>query len=325
MKKRTSKKQNKSFFIILVIFIGLIAYLLFDNKNDPKEIATSVKDSSKLSKFAEKELTIGTFNIEWLGDGYNDRKPREEEDYRRIADAINDSGADILGLQEIENKTAIKRLLKYLPEYDYVISHMGQAQKLALLYKKELNIKELGEYAPIRVDNKGTRPGLLVYAKAGNFDFYLMVIHFKSSSRWDNTPEKQGRSMYLRKAQTLALRNWADSVLSLRNEIDLIVIGDFNDTPKRKKNNILNELKDYFTFLTENEKSCKLPNAYVIDHIIVSDEAYKRYLEGSLFVHNLSYSYSKYELQVISDHCPITVKFDLTMPDNDPPKPLAKK
>jgi len=325
MKRRTSKKQNKSFFIILVLLIGLIAYLLFFDKNNLKEIATSVKDSSQFSQFSKKELTIGTFNIEWLGDGYNDRKPREEEDYRRIADVINDSGADILGLQEIENKNAIKQILKYLPEYDFIIGQMGQAQKLALLYKKELNIKELGEYTPISIDKKSTRPGLLVYAKAGNFDFYLMVVHFKSTSRWDNTPEKQGRSMYLRKAQTLALRDWADSVLNLRNEMDLIVVGDFNDTPKRKKNNILNELNEHFIFLTENEKSCKMPNAFVIDHIIVSDEVHKRYVEGSLFVHNLSYRYSKYELQVISDHCPITVKFDLTMPDNDPPKPIAKK
>lgn len=321
MKKRESKKKNYSLFLLIISFMGLIYYLLFFDKNDHKEIATSIKDTNQFNK---KELIIGTFNVEWLGDGRNDRKPRNEEDYSRIADVIRDTKADIIGLQEIENKNAIKRILKYLPEYDFAISRMGNAQKLALLYKKNLSIKELGDYKPISIDDKSTRPGLLVYVKAGNFDFYLMVVHFKSTSRWDNTPEKQGRSMYLRKAQTLALRNWADSVLNLRNEMDLIVTGDFNDTPKRKKNNILNELNDYFTFLTENEKSCKLPNTYVIDHIIVSDEAYKRVIASSLFVHNLSYKYSNLELQSISDHCPITVKFDLKMPDNDPPKPLAK-
>ena len=45
-------------------------------------------------------VTLGTFNIAWLGDGENDREKRSESDYERIAAIIKDMNADVIGLQE---------------------------------------------------------------------------------------------------------------------------------------------------------------------------------------------------------------------------------
>lgn len=48
-----------------------------------------------------RTVTIGTFNIEWLGDGIEpEQKPRAEEDYAAIAQLIAQSNADVLAVQK---------------------------------------------------------------------------------------------------------------------------------------------------------------------------------------------------------------------------------
>ena len=55
-------------------------------------------------------VTIGTFNMEWLGDGVGDTKKRTDADYLRIADIIEKTGADVIGIQEVENEAALKKV-----------------------------------------------------------------------------------------------------------------------------------------------------------------------------------------------------------------------
>ena len=77
-------------------------------------VATSC---TKVSFDKQQTVVVGTFNMEWLGDGIDDRIKRSERDYERLAEVIENTNADVLGLQEIENEAALKRIMKYLPEY----------------------------------------------------------------------------------------------------------------------------------------------------------------------------------------------------------------
>lgn len=276
-------------------------------------------DFPEHSKSHSKTITIATFNVEWLGDMVNDRIDRLPEDYKLIAEIIKKSDADIIALQEIENENALKLLNKHLTGFKYYLGKKGGKQNLGLLYKKELIVKIIGEYTPLIVEQNRTRPGLVFECKAGNFDFIGMVVHFKSSSRYDDTKEKVQKSKELRAKQIEKTHFWADSILRKTKEQDVIILGDFNDTPVRKKDNLLAIFKydTNFIFLTENLKSCKYPTFYSIDHILVSSSANKRYIKNSLRSLDFRSILTDEETKKVSDHCPVSVMLDITIPDND--------
>ena len=264
-------------------------------------------------------VVIGTFNVEWLGDGVRDRVKRTEKDYSNISKIIKKTGADIMALQEVENSKAMKRLLKYLPGYKFYISNSGSAQKLAVVYKNTVKMDLKGDYNPLIVKKRRTRPGLLFDAKKGNFDFKVMVVHFKSTSHWDNTPEKRAISVDLRRQQAEKVADWVNWTLKNRKEEDLIVVGDFNDTPQRKKEATLTpmEKRAGLIFLTRDMKSCKFSSWFAIDHIAVTKSASLRFTSTMPQVLDVHTLFSKAEAEKISDHCPIYAEFEVISPDND--------
>lgn len=270
-------------------------------------------------QYQPKYLTVGTFNVEWLGDMINDRIDRVPEDYRLIAEIIKKSNVDLIALQEIENDKAIKLLTKYLDGFQYYVGKRGGRQNLGLLYKKKVTVNFVAEYTQLIVEEGRTRPGLIFECKAGNLDFFLMIVHYKSTSRFEDTKEKVQKSKELRAKQIEKSYFWADSILRNTKEQDIIILGDFNDTPVRKKDNLFTLfLKDTnFIFLTQNLKSCKYPTAYSIDHILVSKSLNNRYLKNSLQSLDFRSILTEKESKKISDHCPVSVKFDVVLPDND--------
>ncbi|MBI5326668.1 MAG: endonuclease/exonuclease/phosphatase family protein [Ignavibacteriae bacterium] len=264
-------------------------------------------------------ISIATFNISWLGDGIDDEIPRTDADYKRIAYIISQLNPDIMGLQEIENESAIKKLLKFLPGYDFYIGTKGGNQNPSLIYKKDIKVSEEYEYTPLIVEPNKTRPGLIAKVRKGNFDFIMLVVHLKSTSRYDSTAELEQNSRELRMKQSDIISNWVDSVLSLKSEKDIIILGDFNDYPNRVTNPTLNSIAEnpHLRFITQDLKSCKFPILNGIDHIIASVNAGKRYIPGSLRLYDFYSSISESEIEKISDHCPVLVQFEVKSKDDD--------
>jgi endonuclease/exonuclease/phosphatase family metal-dependent hydrolase len=282
-------------------------------------ISISLFSCSKVNFDKNQTVVVGTFNMEWLGDGENDTKKRSEKDYERLAEVIENTGADILGLEEIENETALKRVLKYLPDYDFCIGNTGSRQNPAIVFKKGIEVKFIDNYEPLAVVKKKSRAGLIISAKKGNFDWIMMVVHLKSTSRYDSTDAMRLESFDMRKKQAEILKNWADSVAKYSSEKDIMIVGDFNDNPTRSKSqNMLPLIADNnMSFLTQNEESCANPNWDMIDHIVVNNSAKKRFLVNSIFIYNIYNAYTKSEIDKISDHCPVLTAFDIVSPDND--------
>jgi len=106
-------------------------------------------------------VCLGTFNLEWLGDGIDDKKPRSSADYMKFAEIIANSGMEIVGVQEVENPSAMKKIMKYLPDYKFIVGNKGSAQNLGLIYKNTIQVESLGEYTPLKVEPELTRPGLI--------------------------------------------------------------------------------------------------------------------------------------------------------------------
>jgi exonuclease III len=257
--------------------------------------------------------------MSWLGDGINDRIERSNKDYENIADVISDLQPDILAVQEIENADAINRVLKYQPGYSFICGETGGKQRVGLLYRKTLALEFVNEYMPLAVVENETRAGLLLKGKKRNFDFYIMAVHLKSTSRYDSTSELLAQSRMIRETQAEILARWADSTLFTGSENDIFILGDLNDFPFRKHNQTLDPLyfNENLSFLTDSVKSCKFIYSYSIDHIIVSNSPKSRLRANSLFIYNINNKFTPEELGKISDHCPVIAKFDVTAKDND--------
>jgi len=273
------------------------------------------KSNEKL--FDEDIIDIGTFNIAWLGDGDNDKIKRTENDYKNISFIINQSGVDLLALQEIENNIAILRLLKYLPNWNYIIGTEGKNQNLAYLYKNGINVKKSEEFLALIVKKDKTRPGLMAYIQIKNFDFYIMNVHFKSTSRYDNTKEKKIESYYLRQKQSKVLKRWADSILDGDIDDDIIILGDFNDHPNRKLDNLKPLKNQYMEFITTDITSCKDPNWDSIDHIVLTHSVTKRKIPFSQRIFNHYFSFEDFKSKKVSDHCMVIFSVDIKSKDND--------
>jgi endonuclease/exonuclease/phosphatase family metal-dependent hydrolase len=264
-------------------------------------------------------ITIATFNIEWLGDGIDDKKDRSEVDYQNVAKVISMTNADIIAVQEIENGMALQRVLKFLPNYTFSIPETDYPQNVAYIYSKNIEFKLIGEYENLAVKKKRTRPGYLAYVKKGNFDFYMMNVHLKSTSRYDSTEELRQESFILRNEQSIVLNNWIDSVMSVEKERDFIILGDFNDNPTRGQKSYIKDLSRNIKlqFLTADVKSCKNPNWDNIDHIIVSLSAHKRLNTTSVTNINFYQALGTEFAKSISDHCPVVATFEISSSDND--------
>lgn len=276
--------------------------------------------SDKITVNNENTLTVATFNMEWLGDGIKDQKPRSEGDYRRFADIIKKTQADIICCQEVENMTALNKVLKYLDDFAGSISNCSGAQKVAFIYKKNINVEIVGDYNPVAIDPSRNRPGYVIKVKDGAFDFIMMGVHLKSTSRYDNTAEKKDESVETRKQQAQIISNWADSIITKTSEKDVIILGDYNDGPKRPKYKSLDVLLNNpnLEFLTKDVHSCgKYSDSYVIDNILVSKSALARFIKNSEHTFDITVMFTKEQLDKVSDHCPVIVQFDKKAPDND--------
>lgn len=252
-------------------------------------------------------VTVGTFNMEWLGDGYADKKPRTDADYLRIADIIIKINADVLAVQEIENNAALQKVLRYAPEYSGFVAETEAPQNVGVLYKKSMVVTQKQVYQQLAVIPGRLRPGLLVECKKGNFDWLMMVVHLKSSSRADSTQELREQARAIRTQQCTMLSNFVDSVIAQGAEKDVMIVGDLNDFPGRIQNATLTPiLENNNLFIpTAKMKSCSNPNWTTIDHIVLTKSAKPRYIEGSERMEDFKQFLDKADAEKVSDHCPV--------------------
>ncbi len=289
------KKLN---IILIILIILIISFLLFSCKNNPLNDINFI--------------TIGTFNIQWLGDGINDNTPRTKKDINNIANIIEDSDIDILALQEIENAASLEQITKLLPNYKYIVSTKYKNQNVGVIYKDDIEIKVEDEYQPLTLNGR-SRPGLVLNIKAQDYEFYAMIIHLKATSKYDSTQILKEKSIEMRKMQAEMISHWADSMINIENKKELVIIGDFNDFPKRKNNATLTPIlqNKNLIFLTDNERNCINPYYFTIDNIVVSKTTKKRFIKGSVFTYDINSAFNKTEIENISDHCPISIQLKI--------------
>lgn len=269
------------------------------------------------------QAAVGTFNIKWFSSG--GPNPRTENDVRDVAQVIQDTGAALLGLQEIGDAAMMNRLTRYLPGYRYVLGTSGGGQHCAILWDSRR--AQVGRAVEWPDTNQGLtssadrlRAPLVAPARVGNFDFLFVVVHAKAM--FDE------RSVRIRREQMSRLRARLDEYEQTSPDKDVIVVGDFNDFVGSRA---MAQLTGDRTVAAGEEgfvnTGANLPDEAIthldpngrIDHVIVSSPAVSdEEWTDQVFVYPKprGAERKRYE-DGVSDHLPAWATFRVAR-DNDP-------
>lgn len=264
------------------------------------------------------ELKIASYNVENLFDGnpanskYDDYKvcdlgcPWDKKQYedklKRTAKIVNDIGADIIALQEVENRDVLKDLAN-LTKYKYYFFAKpngtsvgnGFLSKLPFKYTRYYPVKQTRSRDIVRVD-----------IEFGNEIISLYNVHFPSNRNSPSTKIKAAT----------ALKD------ALKDGKNSVILGDFNS--EYGENFILKDLiseNKFFSLWMYKDKKDRFSHVSkrAIDNVLLLksyflDSSKVRYKEGSFEVFKKPYMFDEKgnlkklnkKMFLYSDHYPIT-------------------
>lgn len=223
------------------------------NQSENQNLATGNHEAND----KHQDFRVMFYNVENLFDLYDDPDKNDNEFlpdgsmrwtptryYRhlrktaQVISAIGEWGTPaICGLCEVENDTVLVHLLNRTPlkeqHYNYCITTGSDTRGInnALLYQRD-KFRYLGhssERIPFSNKRKRSRDILHVWGELINGErLDLFVCHFPSRSggEKETEPDRLDAAGFLRKL--------CDSIYKTNNEANIIVMGDFNDTPYDK-------------------------------------------------------------------------------------------
>lgn len=140
---------------------------------------------------------------------------------------------DLIGVCEVENRFVLNRLIYETPlaKYPYGLVHHDSPDSrgidVALLYNKStFQLLERKFFKVTLPSGRTTREILLAKGVVNELDtLHVMVCHFPS--KYGGAAASEGSRM----AAATQLRKIADSILATSRNANLVIMGDFNDTP----------------------------------------------------------------------------------------------
>ncbi|WP_341904429.1 hypothetical protein [Fluviicola taffensis] len=196
------------------------------------------------------------YNVENLFDTFDDKSLLGNEEFtmegsklwdneryqmklNRLAEAlllVNGSTPLIFGMAEIENRKVVEDLIKtdLLAHRNYQIVHYNSEDRrgvdCAFVYDAGFIEADLEMKLIIEVDDEPYfRTRDIIYVKAKLADEH--IVHF-FVNHWPSRREGISESESRRKFAAATLRRKIDEILNSDKEANIIVMGDFNDTPE---------------------------------------------------------------------------------------------
>lgn len=198
-------------------------------------------------------FTIASYNVENLFDLKNDNTeyseyiPNTKSQWNQrtfniklnnLIKVINDMDADIIALQEIENRELMQELKRKLPKYQYYSFTKYPKSAVGLGILSKIEIKD-NRHIDVKFTSKLFRPILETTFIHNNIEFKVFNNHWPSKA--------SGESYRIQYA-----KNLQDRIEKLPADYDYILIGDFNS-----------DYDEYISF----KKNLKLNNSYGITGI----------------------------------------------------------
>lgn len=174
-----------------------------------------------------------TGSYKWTGDKYWKKLGRLEEVFYAIA-STGKSFPTIIGVSEVENRNVLEDIaaLPKLQPANYQIVHYdspdARGVDVAMFYRPD-QFKLEGS-APIRLTLEGepdfkSRDILSVWGTIEGEQFCFFVNH------WPSRLGGQQASAYKRNKAAATVKHAADSILQLRPDTKIVIMGDLNDDP----------------------------------------------------------------------------------------------
>ncbi|MFQ5423273.1 MAG: endonuclease/exonuclease/phosphatase family protein [Phycisphaerae bacterium] len=268
-------------------------------------------------------LNIGTYNILNLFDEYDDpyhtdegtpAKPKDQLEH--LAAAIRAAGADVLALEEVENRGYLERFVRtMLPDMGYshiVCIESNDRRGIDCAVLSRLPVGPVTSYRHVRFnDGSGgktrfRRDLLEVRIEPDGYEsFTMFVVHLKSKRGGAAT------TLVVREAETRKMRDILDTRLSADAKARFLICGDFNDTWDSQPVRILRgdgptALIGFVNDLPKEAVSFnRKPHRAMIDFILCSPEFARRYQSGSYHVPQGTVETTG------SDHNPVLATFTL--------------
>jgi len=232
-----------------------------------KKITFLILISFSISLHAQTNFRLTFYNVENLFDTHNNPKTNDDEftpdgsrhwtnykywqKIKKTSKTLKIIGGweapAIIGLAEIENDTVLKDLIYADPlrNSNYGIIHRDSPDHrgidVALLYKKDKFFPINYKFYPLR-DDKGEiiHSREFVYSKGiikGGDTLHILVVHLPS--RYGGYKKSEPKRLNAVK-QLISI---TDSLNNRFNNPNIVIMGDFNDTPTNKSLILLNNNK----------------------------------------------------------------------------------
>ena len=313
------------------------------------------------SQVAQKEFQVMFYNVENLFDTVDDPFTADDEftpqgvrrwsnrrynaHLQQTAKVIHAAGGwstpALVGMCEVENDTVMTHLIQRTSlnaqHYRYCITHGNDPRgiNVALLYQRD-QFQYIGHQANriyFTEENRRSRDILHVWGRIITGDTLdVFVCHFPSRSSGEKETERA------RMEAAIRLRQLCDSLFDVRKTSNMIIMGDFNDSPTDKSIQYVlhsSNPQRQLLHLFADAKSLNFEGSYKfqgewgqIDQMMVSREWALHLKKGSPRIVNAPFLFTedkasrgqrplkifngfKYE-GGFSDHLPITASFLLT-------------
>lgn len=273
-----------------------------------------------LSPLTAQALTLMSWNIEWLTaiNAESSRVTRKENDVAKLHSMINDSGADIIALQEVNSIDAVQQVVgagytiflsdRARPAYS-ALQFDDQNQYTALAIRPSLLMSDPTDL--VLTKDRKLRFATYVIVEYQNKPIHLLSVHLKSGcfTRY----KEQSYACFTLKQQGQALNQWIKAREDKHESY--LILGDFNHNLAYPNDWLWTELQasltnkpSLATSLTKstclikgkNGKTKRYP--WLIDHMISSKDLDLTDAKQTAF--------PKTWLQesTLSDHCPVTAQ-----------------
>ncbi len=290
----------------VVFSISIIFLLMMIGCKTPVEI----DDGHDISNSLEKVGVEDSFElVTWNMHNFPDNGSRSVDSYKLIIENLD---VDLYAVQEIADTWSFNKLMNDLSEYEGVYSddtYGNSYQKTGIIYKKNMITVLSKDQIYLDKDYEFPRPPLVLKLKISkgefSYEFFLIVIHLKA---YDGIVELDRRRGAVR-----LLKEYVESKISIEDEKDYIIAGDWNDelTDPESENCftlLLNDPESY-RFLTLEIANDPKYNSYpskgsLIDHILISREFFDEYAGGSTITLIIDDKIENY-FSNVSDHRPV--------------------
>ena len=259
-----------------------------------------------------EELKVSTWNLNWLtlrakpGEGLPpDVKPRDPEDFDRLAGYARQLNADVVAIEEVDGWDAAARLFprdRYSIHMtrDHVVQRVGIVVRRGLRYDSNPDVTSIGTEPSRRL-----RSGADITLHLAGGDLRVLAVHLKTGCQDKSLQSKRRPCMELRE-QIEPLQAW---IAARRQEgIPFMVLGDFNRRMEPPDRFIVALGKAApLVRVTQGRSSPCWGNEAFIDHILLGGAAREWLVPDSLRV--MVYREQGREWQDrLSDHCAVSVR-----------------